>query len=69
MALGSINENQFYFETSYLTKSPCRDCALESSLPGCLKNCQTLSQVRALLAGTISPPSEFPEHEEYALML
>ena len=69
MALESINENKFYFETSYITKSPCRGCAFESSLPDCSKNCRTLSQVRVLLAGTVSRPSEFAEYEEYALML
>jgi hypothetical protein len=69
MAFGSSNENKLYFETSYIARSPCRECALENSLPDCSKDCRTLSQVRALMAGIISRPSEFPEYEEYALML
>jgi len=69
MALGSINKNKFDFETSYIAKSPCRYCALESNLPGCSNNCRTLSQVRALLAGIISRPSKFSEYEEYSLIL
>ncbi len=69
MAFGSINKNKFDFETSYIAKSPCRECALKSNLPGCSNNCRTLSQVRALLAGMISRPSKFSEYEEYSLIV
>jgi hypothetical protein len=69
MALGSINKNKFDFETSYIAKSPCRNCASESNLPGCSNNCQTLSQLQALLAGSVSRPSKFSEDEEYSLIL
>jgi hypothetical protein len=64
----TINKNKFDFETSYIAKSPCRDCALESKLPDCSNNCRTLSQVRTLLAGIISRPSKFSEYEEYSLI-
>jgi hypothetical protein len=64
-----INKNTFNFETSYLAKSPCRDCALESNLPKCSNNCQVLSQVRALLANIISHPSKSSEYEDYSLIL
>jgi hypothetical protein len=69
MALGNINKNNFDFETSYIAKSPCRDCASESNLPDCSNNCPTLSQVRTLLAGIISHPGKFSEHEEHSLVL
>ena len=59
MASESINKCKFDFETSYIENSPCRDCSLESNLPGCSHNCRTLSQVRELLVGIISLPSNF----------
>ena len=68
MVLGRINKNKFDLETSYLAKSPCRDCASESNLPGCSDNCRTLSQVQTLLAGTLSRPSMFSKEEEYPLI-
>lgn len=68
MALRTIKKNKFDFETSYIAKSPCRDCALESKLPDCSNNCWTLSQVRTLLVGIISRPSKFSEYEEYSLI-
>ncbi len=69
MELGRIHKNEFDFETSYIAKSPCRDCDLAGNLPGCSYNCKTLSQVQTLLADTISRPNKFSNREEYSLIL
>jgi len=53
MAAGSINEYEFDFEGGYITKSPCRDCTLESNLPDCSNDCRMLSQVQMHLARSI----------------
>ena len=67
MAAASMNEHKIYIQGAHITKSPCRDCTRESDLPGCSNNCQTISQVRALSAGTIWCSKQQSEYEEYSL--
>jgi len=68
MVAGSMNETKCYFESGYLTKSPCRGCSLKNELPGCANTCRTLSQIQVLLAGLIPRINRFSEYEEYSLI-
>ena len=68
MAVGSINEYKLNVEGGYITKSPCRDCTLESNLPDCSNNCLTLSQVQAHLSSIKSCSNRLSEYEEYSLL-
>ena len=62
-------ENRFDVDGGYITRSPCLDCALRPNLPDCAHNCRTLSQLQALLIGTISCSSQFSEYEAYPLSI
>jgi len=68
MAAGSIIKNMFDLEGGCITKSPCRDCTLESNLPGCSNDCRMLSQVQMHLARSIFCSNQFSEYEEYSLL-
>jgi hypothetical protein len=67
MTARNIKDINFDFEGAYISKSPCRDCARENSLPDCSTNCRLLSQVQALLTGTRSYSNKFSESETYSL--
>jgi hypothetical protein len=64
-----MKTKKFDIDGGYITKSPCRDCAHASNLPECSSNCQTLSQLQALLAGIISCSNDVSEYESYSLLI
>jgi hypothetical protein len=68
MAPRNISEDRFDFEGAYITRSPCRDCALADNLPGCSNNCRLLAQVQVLLANIKSCSYQFSECEEYSVL-
>ncbi|MBW2604451.1 MAG: hypothetical protein JRE28_09085 [Deltaproteobacteria bacterium] len=63
----SIRENRFDIDIGYITKSPCRECPIKSSLPECSSCCERLTQLQELLAGSISCSKNFSECEEYSI--
>ena len=64
-----IRENQFDLDGCYLTKSPCRECPRQTTLPECSENCRTLTQLQKLLAGVISCSNTLSEFDEYTLSM
>ena len=63
----SIRESRFDIDIGYITKSPCRECAIKSSLPECSGRCEILTQIQELLVGGISCSKNFSECEEYSI--
>ncbi|MGB5990800.1 MAG: hypothetical protein WBG61_00625 [Desulfobacterales bacterium] len=63
----SIRENRFDIDIGYITKSPCRECPIKSSLPECSSRCETLTQLQELLIGSISCSKRFSNREEYSI--
>jgi len=63
----SIRENRFDIDIGYITKSPCRECPIKSSLPECSGRCETLTQLQELLIGSISCSKSFSNREEYSI--
>lgn len=63
----SIKEYRFDIDTGYITKSPCRECPLRSSLPECSSCCEMLSRLQDLLVGSISCSKSFSDCEEYSI--
>ncbi len=63
----SIRENRFDIDIGYITKSPCRECPIKSSLPECSSRCETLTQLQELLIGSISCSKSFSNREEYSI--
>ena len=59
------NGTKFDLDIGYLTKSPCRECELNSQLPVCSKNCQKLNQFQTLLSGFVSCSNDFDHTEPY----
>lgn len=62
-----ITKNKFDFESGYITKSPCRDCAIKKNLPRCSNHCRKLNQLQNLLIDLISCSNNFTELETYSL--
>jgi len=62
-----IREYRFDIDIGYITKSPCRECPIKSSLPECSSCCNMLTQLQKLLAGSISCSKSFSECEEYSV--
>ncbi len=52
-------------EIGYITKSPCRQCAMKNNLPECSESCRTLLQLQKLLVGAVSCSNNFSELEAY----
>ena len=63
----NIKENKLDLDIGYLTKSPCRECAVKKSLPRCSNRCPILNQLQELLADLISCSNNFTEIETYSL--
>lgn len=61
----NVRENRFDLDIGYITKSPCRECPTNNSLPECSSCCEVLAQLQELLVGTISCSKKFLEFEEY----
>lgn len=45
---------RFDFEIGYLVKSPCLQCLHREVLPRCIKGCNVLEEIHALLAKAVS---------------
>lgn len=45
---------RFDFEIGYLSKSPCKECALRRDFPGCENDCQTLDKIHTILSEVVS---------------
>lgn len=63
----NIREYRLDIDIGYITKSPCRECPIKSSLPECSSCCETLTQLQELLVGSISCSKSFSECEEYSV--
>lgn len=63
----NIRENRFDIDIGYITKSPCRECPIKSSLPGCSDRCEMLTHLQELLVGSISCSKSFSDCEEYSI--
>ena len=63
----SLRENRFDIDIGYITKSPCRECPIQSSLPECSSCCEMLAQLQELLIGSISCSQSFSNREEYSI--
>lgn len=63
----SSKEYRLDIDIGYITKSPCRECPISSSLPECSSCCEMLTQLQELLVGSISCSKSFSECEEYSI--
>ncbi len=45
---------RFDFEIGYLVKSPCRGCDQRPLFPQCIKTCQILDNIHAVMAESVS---------------
>jgi len=60
-------EYRLDIDIGYITKSPCRECPIKSSLPECSDRCEMLAQLQELLIGSISCSQSFSNREEYSI--
>jgi hypothetical protein len=67
MKAENANACNLDIDIGYIKKSPCRECPNRSRLPECAENCNTISQLQKLLAGSISCSNTFSELEAYTL--
>ena len=58
-------EEVLSFDSSYITKSPCRNCPQKVRLPECSHDCETLIQLQRILSETISCSNDISEFETY----
>ena len=63
----NVREYRLDIDIGYITKSPCRECSMQSSLPECSSCCEVLTQLQELLIGSISCSKSFSECEEYSV--
>jgi hypothetical protein len=63
----NIGESKLDLNIGYLTKSPCRECAIKENLPRCSNHCRILNQLQNLLVDLISCSNNFTELETYSL--
>ena len=63
----SSREYRLDIDIGYITKSPCRECPIKSSLPECSSRCEMLTQLQELLVGSISCSKSFSDCEEYSI--
>jgi hypothetical protein len=67
MERDNVREYRFDIDIGYITKSPCRECPIKSSLPECSNRCEMLTQLQELLIGSISCSQSFSNREEYSI--
>ena len=63
----NTREYRFDIDIGYITKSPCRECSIKSSLPECSSRCEILTKIQELLVGSVSCSKSFSECEEYSI--
>ena len=68
MAAKPIKEEVLAFDSSYLTKSPCRNCSLKNQLPECSNNCEKLIQLQRILSDIVSCSNDISEFETYSII-
>ncbi len=49
-----VNRDTFDFEIGFFIKSPCKNCDKKNQFPKCHESCNTLDDIRGLLARGIS---------------
>jgi hypothetical protein len=67
MGRNHSKEYRLDIDIGYITKSPCRECPIKSSLPECSSSCEMITQLQELLVGSISCSKSFSECEEYTI--
>jgi len=69
MTVKQTREEVLSFDSSYVTKSPCRNCPKKTRLPECSHDCKTLIQLQKILSETISCSNDISEFETYFISI
>ncbi|UCG05498.1 MAG: hypothetical protein JSV83_16490 [Desulfobacterales bacterium] len=61
----NADNHNFDLNIGYLVKSPCKECEIRETFPGCIDDCQILEQIQSALADSMSTANNFSVAETY----